>query len=195
MGSSNQHPPSFACPLTLEVMHDPVSDPCGHTFERTAITEWLRHDSCCPISRKPLDAAGGDLVTNHALAERIEKWQWQREVEDYIGMEEDLERRTLSIYSPSHEHGDSEHSVDVEMGQSSGQSRRQKKQRNQHHYEEIDSFMMFLPQERQLLELVQAREEAEQREKQRQRTLRRITAGIVLLAGLTFGAARVMMIE
>ena len=195
-----QHPASFACPLTLEVMEDPVRDKCGHNFERKAITEWLRqHDSCCPISRKPLDAGGGDLIPNHALAERIEKWKWQKEVGDYIiHAEEDYsaEAQTLSLHSDDDDE-------DVEMGGRGGSRRgwksaraatstRKQKQQQQHYEEIVTVECMLLPQELQLLELVQAREDAEQREKERKRTCRLLTSLLVLLGALTFGAARVI---
>ena len=67
-------PANYICPLTLQLMEDPVQDSCGHTFERRAIMEWLdrssgnsgndnsnsgsgsihRRAAVCPISRKPL---------------------------------------------------------------------------------------------------------------------------------------------
>ena len=88
--SVNRHPPSFACPLTMEVMEDPVMDQCAHTFERKAVTEWLNSGhSCCPISRKPLTVA--DLVPNHTLAERIERWKWQKEQGDIDWSESDCD--------------------------------------------------------------------------------------------------------
>lgn len=40
----------FRCPMSHMVMEDPVSDPCGHTFERSQITGWLRGHSYCPLS-------------------------------------------------------------------------------------------------------------------------------------------------
>lgn len=33
---------SFVCPITRQVMKDPVLTPDGHTYERTAIEEWCR---------------------------------------------------------------------------------------------------------------------------------------------------------
>jgi len=200
----HHHPASFACPLTLQVMEDPVRDKCGHNFERKAITEWLQqHDSCCPISRKPLDGTTGndDLVPNHALAERIEKWKWQKQVGDYIhAADYSAEAQTLSL------HSDDDDDDDVEMG-GGGWSRRgwksaraaatssTRKQKQHQHYEEIVTVeCMLLPQELQLLELVQAREDAEQREKERKRTCRLLASLLVLLAALTFGAARVIQL-
>ena len=64
-------PANYICPLTLQLMEDPVQDSCGHTFDRRAILEWLDRSSgngnsnsnsssihhraaVCPISRKPL---------------------------------------------------------------------------------------------------------------------------------------------
>ena len=47
-------PASFFCPLTLEVMEDPVSFG-EHTFERKAIETWLEKKGCCPICRKCME--------------------------------------------------------------------------------------------------------------------------------------------
>jgi len=88
--NSNIHrrlePPSFVCPLSRRLMEDPVMDRCAHTYERASIEAWLRGHECCPISRKPLVA--DDLVPNHALSERIEKWIWLRETDGIMWEEE-----------------------------------------------------------------------------------------------------------
>lgn len=55
--------------------------------------------------------------------------------------------------------------------------------------------MMLLPQERQLLQWVQAREEAERQAKQRRQTCFWITMLLVFLAGLTVGAARTLQLK
>ena len=34
-------PDDFYCPITGELMNDPVSEPAGHTYEKSAITKWL----------------------------------------------------------------------------------------------------------------------------------------------------------
>ena len=47
------HP--FRCPISLEVMRDPVTLSTGQTYERGAIRRWLAAgNSTCPITRKPL---------------------------------------------------------------------------------------------------------------------------------------------
>jgi hypothetical protein len=35
-------PEVFVCPITMEVMRDPVIAADGHTYEREAIENWLR---------------------------------------------------------------------------------------------------------------------------------------------------------
>lgn len=66
-------PDNYYCPLTLQLMEDPVNDSCGHCFERDAITSWLEYHSLCPISRKPLDPH--DLRPSAALQQRIRQWK------------------------------------------------------------------------------------------------------------------------
>lgn len=40
---------SFLCPITHELMNDPVIDPDGNSYERSAIEDWLRQHSTSPI--------------------------------------------------------------------------------------------------------------------------------------------------
>jgi U-box domain len=84
-------PASFLCPITGRLMEDPVMDSCGHTYERRAILGYLKqctrrgqqqpnnnNNICrCPFSQKPLTVH--DLIPNHALGERIDKWRWRQE--------------------------------------------------------------------------------------------------------------------
>lgn len=64
-------PESFICPLTHEVMYDPVMDPEGNSYERTAIEDWLEKHNTSPITRAPLTK--NDLVVNRALRNAIEE--------------------------------------------------------------------------------------------------------------------------
>lgn len=52
---------SLTCPLTLEILKNPVMDNCGHTFEKDAIEQHLKNDRCCPLSRKPIDSLTPNL--------------------------------------------------------------------------------------------------------------------------------------
>lgn len=65
-------PNSFKCPLTLEIMFDPVLDAEGNTYERRALLEWLKHNCTSPVSRQPL--SDRMLVPNMALREAIHEY-------------------------------------------------------------------------------------------------------------------------
>jgi len=43
---------SITCSITASVMTDPVSTPSGHTYERSAITEWLSRNPSSPQTRQ-----------------------------------------------------------------------------------------------------------------------------------------------
>ena len=65
-------PAHFICPITCEVMKDPVIDNEGVSYERAAITEWLiKGNTTSPATQKPLSVA--DLRPNRALREAIEE--------------------------------------------------------------------------------------------------------------------------
>ena len=46
----------LTCPITCEIMRDPVSLESGSTFERSAITEWLRTHSTDPLTNGTLNS-------------------------------------------------------------------------------------------------------------------------------------------
>ena len=66
-------PREFVCSLTLELMHDPVSDRNGDTFEHAAIVEALTRTPLSPLTRAPSSVA--DLHPNRALRDSIERWR------------------------------------------------------------------------------------------------------------------------
>merc|ERR1711974_239029 len=46
------HPQHLICPLTLQLLSDPVSTRYGHTYERGAILEHLKRSQTDPLSRQ-----------------------------------------------------------------------------------------------------------------------------------------------
>ena len=65
-------PPEIVCPITDEIMRDPVIAADGHTYERRAITEWFTRNDTSPITNAVLDHT--NLTPNHlarALAQRF----------------------------------------------------------------------------------------------------------------------------
>lgn len=63
---------SFICPLTLELMRDPVSTVDGHTYERSAIEEWLQSNSSSPSTG--MELASKQLIPNLAIKQSIEEF-------------------------------------------------------------------------------------------------------------------------
>jgi Mg-chelatase subunit ChlD len=63
-------PDEFYCPITFEIMKDPVIGPDGHTYEKSAIQTWLQTNNTSPITRKPLHTTS--LIPNIALKNVIE---------------------------------------------------------------------------------------------------------------------------
>lgn len=65
---------SFYCPITREVMEDPVETSSGQTFERKAIEEWLASGSnLCPMTNIVLETPL--LRPNKTLRQSIEEWK------------------------------------------------------------------------------------------------------------------------
>jgi len=50
--------PNFYCPITGDVMIDPVIDRDGITYERAAIEEWIHRRATSPTTRAPMSLTG-----------------------------------------------------------------------------------------------------------------------------------------
>lgn len=65
---------SFYCPITRDVMEDPVETSSGQTFERSAIERWFADgNTTCPLTMTPLNT--GFLRPNITLRKSIEEWK------------------------------------------------------------------------------------------------------------------------
>ncbi|XP_038883486.1 U-box domain-containing protein 8 [Benincasa hispida] len=65
------YPDDFKCPISLEIMSDPVILSSGHTFDRSSIQRWLdAGHRTCPITQLPLPQ-NPSLIPNHALRSLI----------------------------------------------------------------------------------------------------------------------------
>lgn len=66
-------PDHFRCPISLDLMRDPVTAPTGITYDRQSIERWLdTGKSTCPVTNRAL--AGEDLIPNHAIRRLIQDW-------------------------------------------------------------------------------------------------------------------------
>ena len=64
-------PRAFLCPISHELMHDPVCVADGHTYEREHIERWLTTSLTSPATGQAL--AHTALVRNHALRQATEE--------------------------------------------------------------------------------------------------------------------------
>ncbi|THU48448.1 hypothetical protein C4D60_Mb09t26370 [Musa balbisiana] len=73
-------PEDFRCPISLEVMTDPVILSSGHTFDRASIQRWLDSGNrTCPLTKLPLPPSPS-LIPNHALRSLISNFLAHRPV-------------------------------------------------------------------------------------------------------------------
>ncbi|XVF87618.1 hypothetical protein PTKIN_Ptkin18bG0134600 [Pterospermum kingtungense] len=71
---ATQFPDDFKCPISLEIMSDPVILSSGHTFDRASIQRWLDSGHrTCPITKLPLPEHPC-LIPNHALRSLISNY-------------------------------------------------------------------------------------------------------------------------
>ncbi|EOD10418.1 hypothetical protein EMIHUDRAFT_60189, partial [Emiliania huxleyi CCMP1516] len=66
-------PADFICPITTEVMSDPVMAADGHSYERKQIERWLATKSTSPMTGETLQHT--HTFPNHALRRQIREWQ------------------------------------------------------------------------------------------------------------------------
>lgn len=64
-------PREFFCPISLDIMQNPVCAQDGHTYERREIVQWLCRNHKSP---KTLLDMGNHLVDNLALKSMIAEW-------------------------------------------------------------------------------------------------------------------------
>ena len=68
-------PYEFKCPITLEIMADPVVAEDGNSYERASILTHFANKRTSPLTN---DRIGNKVLPNHNLRKRIEDWQQQK---------------------------------------------------------------------------------------------------------------------
>jgi hypothetical protein len=66
-------PDEFVCPITQELMVDPVVIADGHTYERSAIETWMQRKAASPMTGASLDC--NMIFPNHTLRRQILEWR------------------------------------------------------------------------------------------------------------------------
>lgn len=70
--TANHIPTEFLCPITGCIMQQPVCTSDGHTYDETAITNWLRSNATSPNTN--LELENDRLIPNHALRSLIQDY-------------------------------------------------------------------------------------------------------------------------
>ena len=63
---------AFTCPITSEIIKEPVTSKYGHLFEKHAIEQWIDKNHKCPMTQKPLERT--DLFAQFAVKSAIEQY-------------------------------------------------------------------------------------------------------------------------
>ncbi|KAL3651408.1 hypothetical protein CASFOL_004410 [Castilleja foliolosa] len=70
----NNFPEDFMCPISMELMKDPVTILTGVTYDRKNIEKWFKsyNKKTCPATMQPLKTL--DTTPNHTLKRLIDAW-------------------------------------------------------------------------------------------------------------------------
>ncbi|CAN1172936.1 U-box domain-containing protein 1 [Linum perenne] len=76
LSSSSQSPnipDEFRCPISLDLMRDPVIVASGHTYDRSSIAQWINsgHHTCPKSGQRLIHMA---LIPNYALKSLVHQW-------------------------------------------------------------------------------------------------------------------------
>ena len=88
LANQQPNPPNeLVCPITQEIMFDPVVASDGHTYERNAIQTWLSTKKTSPLTKEPIDKT---LRTNWAIRSAIQRFLDRSSVNDMVGKSVDM---------------------------------------------------------------------------------------------------------
>lgn len=107
-------PNEFLCPITLDIMKDPVICEDGNSYEKEFILSWLKKSKTSPLTREPMSLER--IFPNESLKNTINNWIVENkinisDIEDQYDLcsinstEDNLlinNSNILSIYSPEH---------------------------------------------------------------------------------------------
>ena len=72
LADSVQPPNRCLCPISREVMTDPVLAGDGYTYERAEIVKWFRQSNTSPMTNEVLRTS---LVPNRTMKTVVEDWR------------------------------------------------------------------------------------------------------------------------
>ena len=69
LDDDTQETRNLTCPITHELLKEPVIDNHGHTFEKSAIEEHMKRSKSCPLNREPINS----LNPNLAIKDQVDR--------------------------------------------------------------------------------------------------------------------------
>jgi hypothetical protein len=89
-------PENFICPISFDLMTDPLISIYGHHYQREAILGWLSQgNKTCPMTRNPLSL--GMLVSDSRLQFNIKKWMLQNGLAVQHNTEREAPERVVGL--------------------------------------------------------------------------------------------------
>ncbi len=84
---ATDHPSSkqFICPISMDVLKDPVITNCGHTFEKENIEEANKKNTACPTCRTKITS----LSPNYSLKSALETWEKEDPIPTFSSFQKD----------------------------------------------------------------------------------------------------------
>ncbi|KAE8733752.1 U-box domain-containing protein 13 [Hibiscus syriacus] len=93
-------PDDFRCPISLELMKDPVIVSTGQTYERSCMEKWLEQGhGTCPKTQQTL--SNTSLTPNYALRSLIDQWCEANGIEPPKRPSSSRPSKTKSAFSPA----------------------------------------------------------------------------------------------
>jgi len=92
-------PASYYCPITHELMKEPMIDNEGNSYEKNAIHDWLSRSPTSPVTRSPLLIT--DLRPNRALRDAIDEWRNKQKGPSKVEMKTSPKEPTLEQKAPT----------------------------------------------------------------------------------------------
>eukprot|EP00889_Picochlorum_renovo_P005446 jgi/Picre1/32476/NNA_007822.t1 len=78
IGERAKPPPSYVCPIGMDLMVDPVILATGHTYDRSSIERWIdQGNKTCPVTGMKLRHT--EMTPNFALRSAIHEWAAEHE--------------------------------------------------------------------------------------------------------------------
>ena len=94
-------PPDFYCPITGELINEPLTDPEGHTYEESQILQWLSTNQTSPVTRSTL--LPSQLKKNIAMKRSIESIR-ERLTEDQLRIDSRVSEEAMVPFISALDH-------------------------------------------------------------------------------------------